>query len=260
MDEGEVSILKHQVESGKKDIESLKKENQLIRERQEADKPNYMQIAGMLGSAMFVLTSMASSLIWFVVSNEVESVKETSGKEIAFLTARIDDIKERKIRENLIQDAALASHASLPGHPATNERLVEIDQRVLVIESDIKDDEGVFAKLNTDLTRLSGLVERAHLLISSNTAKSKDTHALAIANQARLGSVAASTESGFVEVETQLRSILEVLNVRWQGMKTLQALMWQKVFEKNLPEEDFFPQNIPAAATSATGRINGNGH
>ncbi len=133
--------------------------------------------------------------------------------------------------------------------------------RSLGLEKDVK-------KLLIDGREREGKIDRSLLLISKNEqalqseigtirlaqAKVQEQQASALA---QIGSMRSGIMGAITEIEAQFRGTTAYLNTRLSSHYTLFGMLWPEVMSQDLPDQGYYPDNIPAQAFIEIGQVNG---
>lgn len=242
-------------------IEQLERQNATLFEEVKTARSAIDEAKGRQGFVAFVapiFIGLGGIVFGSVVWASLESARDlaqanqlavtTLQSEVATAARDRGDIHMRKaqLREEFDE------HTTEVGHP-------RITERMKVIESAVAEHSAAQKLTAAEVTRIDGLVERAHVFITQNQDDIEKHDSLIEGNGHSIGAMAASTQANFQEVETQIRSMAEVRLTELRAVDRLVSLLWQKVFDTSLPDYDHHPSKIPASATSTLGEIKTNG-
>jgi ABC-type transporter Mla subunit MlaD len=119
---------------------------------------------------------------------------------------------------------------------------------------------GNIDKMENDIIGLALAAEKREARVTAmesvdnaQTEKISSTASSLSAMRAEISGFMSQSSTAAIEVETQLRSLNEVLNTRSASDRQLTAVLWKKVLGEELPSNDFLSDKIPAQATTIIG-------
>jgi len=159
----------------------------------------------------------------------------------SLLWGRIESIAEKQVEMRVIDGSR-------------DKEVERINARLVKLENKKSDDLGPLearvVSAEANITRLDSAVyeheEEIDDLEDDVKGQSKD-----------LSSISASATASFTEVETQIRATWDVVNTMEGYNRQTDGLLWRKVFDEDLPDNEYFSTNIPAQATTQIGKVNG---
>lgn len=119
---------------------------------------------------------------------------------------------------------------------------------------------GQLNKINAEIVDLALAAEKREarvasieVTITSLSNRISSLSADGASTKTDLTSLESKQSSGFIEVETQLRSVVDLLNTREASARQFMGIIWQKVTGNDLPPNDYLAEKIPAQATTIIG-------
>jgi uncharacterized coiled-coil protein SlyX len=213
--------------------------------RVKASNSNSKYIGPVVTGVFFVLSLGVGGGIYGKMNQLSDQVSTlttdlaVAGKQIAFLEAK----KSPDLSEIESNQAKFDT------------RIATIEANLVVRDSNNVRRDATLTQQGKDIFLNEAKLAAVEQRVSANAADIAGLQEQSTRTQRNLAKVAASLNSGFTEIESQLRGFNALVATAFGAQFTPLAVLWEKVMGQKLPDQQPLPMNIPATAYTSIGGV-----